>query len=391
MKKLLLFIVFLFVLGTYPFLSTECKLIIYRSIQSPIANFSHSKPSFFIKKKLLGFKINKLPSWAKEQISQDLNSFTNLSKAHLQKVFQENNDPQNKLIYITINGDKVTFKTTYAELESSRSYKVMFDVISFLAKNNYIPNTEFILCLEDYLPVNKNPTKYLPIFTFSKDLNSPGEKSLILIPDWMNLRSWPKLRSKIKYANSVYSWNNKENLLIWRGGIADSTGFRFKLVKLALKHPHLINAGIVERNVEWDTKIKILANNYGRSEQDVINMESFIQPEQHLKYKYQISIDGARCTWERLIWQLHAKSLVFKYESTQKQWFYNGIKPFEHYIPIFSEQDLLTKLEWAKKHESNVLAIINNANNFARNNLEIEDMFAYIAFLINQYTQRLVS
>jgi hypothetical protein len=116
---------------------------------------------------------------------------------------------------------------------------------------------------------------------------------------------------------------------------------------------------------------------------------TFVSPEDHLRYKYLISIDGARCAWERFIWHLHSNSLVFKNESAQKQWFYNGILPYVHYIPVKDEQSLLAAIGWAKMHPIEVQSIIQNASTFVEENLSLEDMYHYFMVLIQEYSKKL--
>jgi hypothetical protein len=43
------------------------------------------------------------------------------------------------------------------------------------------------------------------------------------------------------------------------------------------------------------------------------------------------------------------------------QWYYKGIKPFKHYIPITDEQSILTHIAWAEAHPTDVQTIIRNA------------------------------
>ena len=138
-----------------------------------------------------------------------------------------------------------------------------------------------------------------PVFTYAKDLDSKSERNLTLFPDWMNLCSSTMMREKIRRAQGLYPWNNKKDQLFWRGGKNDSTGFRKKLVDYSFDHLNIVDAKFVEA---------------GQSK--------FIDPVDHLQYKYLVSIDGNRCSWERLVWHLHSDSLVFKHQSNQVQWFY---------------------------------------------------------------------
>ncbi len=348
-----------------------------------LASKAFPKPSELINETVLKKKIKQgLPTWAMAQIAEDLSNFSTITQNDLDKAFKENDNFSNRLVrfqtkdghtkvtgvspssiraVINENGmNKIYYQVTPRDL----SYIVLYDVIEYLAKNNYIPDTDFIVGLFDYLTIpSKKPT---PIFAFSKDLAIPGEKDLILIPDWMNLRSVQKTSSQIKAANKHNPWKDKQTKLFWRGGPWDSTGFRKKTVEFSKLHPNLIDAKFTNNKDVPFTKL-----------------------EDHLKYKYLIAIDGLRCTWERFVWHLHANSLIFKNESTQTQWFYKGIEPYVHYIPVSDEHSLLDKIEWAEKNPEKVQSIIANASYFAEQNLELEDMFHYYLVLIQEYTKRL--
>ncbi len=348
--------------------------ILQESIPS-YAIFGYSAPnsSCFINEAILKAKIqNGLPAWAKQQIQEDLSKFTTVRSGDLDRYFEEirtSND-----ILIRFNIPLVRFKITnrkvhlFTSIENlgfldNIAYESIYYVLQYLAENNYIPDTDFILVARDFVLAPRIPP--VPLFTFAKDFAVPVEKDAILIPDWQNLSSVNNFRTRITKAKRLYPWENKQDVLFWRGGTFDSTGLREKLVSLAPRYPNLIDAKFNSKDVK------------------------IVDPEDHLKYKYLISIDGARCAWERLIWHLHSNSLTFKNESTQVQWFYKGIAPYVHYIPIQNEASLLTALDWAKTHPIEVQSTIENASKFVEENLALEDMYHYFIVLLQEYTKKL--
>ncbi len=319
-----------------------------------------------------------LPDWGKEQIKTDLSKFTTISTKDLDNYFNKHRSKHNQLVRFKINNGKVMDSTNYFETNpkqilpaNNKTETICKDprisaityVLEYLVKNNYISDTDFILGLNDYvITVDSDP---VPIFTFAKDLAIPGEKDLILIPDWHNLSSLPALMPMIRKENELHPWESKKEILFWRGGSGlDSTGFRNEIVEFSKHHQDKIDAKFCD-------------------------VPQYVPPEDHLNYKYLISIDGGRCSWERFIWHLHSNSLIFKHESTQVQWYYNGLKPYVHYIPVKDGNAILTQLAWAKSHESEVQQIIKNASTFVDSNLELEDLYHYIAVLLQEYTKKL--
>lgn len=368
------------------------------------------RSSIYIDEDLLQAKIKKgLEPWAIEQIKEDLSYFKNqallkknhplskknhaFSKKDLLQYFKENKTK--RIFYVVIQKRKVTMTMHHASSnqppdsyhqiwnKGDLAYPVIYDALQYLAQKNYLPDTEFLLGLGDYIP-NHNPDSNIftanananstplpseisvPIFTFARDNQNSFEKHLILFPDWMNLRFSHSNRKEIQIGRENYPFEKKKPLVFWRGGNWDSSGFRKKLVAFASLYPDLIDARFVtDQNQE----------------------KAFVSLKDHLQYKYQISIDGQRATWERLVWQLYSNSLVLKHESHQVQWFYKGIKPFQHYLPIKDEHSLIELREWAEANPKEVQDIIANANQFANNNLSLEDMYHYIIVLLQEYNK----
>ncbi len=342
--------------------------MLQKSTPSYIFTFGDLVPntSCFINEAILKKKIkNGLPRWAKQQIQEDLSTFKTIHSTDLDQFLKENNDGNNCWVHFKIINRKVHVltPTKNCTLIFNGTYKAIYYVLQYLAENNYISNTDLILGPRDFVSIPS--TSPVPIFAFAKDLAIKTEKDAILIPDWQNLSSVNNFRTRITKAKRLYPWENKQDVLFWRGGTFDSTGLREKLVSLAPRYPNLIDAKFNSKDVK------------------------IVDPEDHLKYKYLISIDGARCAWERLIWHLHSNSLTFKNESTQVQWFYKGIAPYVHYIPIQNEASLLTALDWAKTHPIEVQSTIENASKFVEENLALEDMYHYFIVLLQEYTKKL--
>ena len=109
---------------------------------------------------------------------------------------------------------------------------------------------------------------------------------------------------------------------------------------------------------------------------------------EYIKYKYQILIDGNTTAWERAYWQLFSNSVIFKQNSNKIQWYYEGLKPWIHYIPIENDiSDLPEKIKWALNNDEKVYEISQNAQKFAHENLNYEDILYYIYLLLTEYAK----
>ena len=310
--------------------------------------------------------------WVIEQIKTDLKPFNKkgLSKTVIDQLYinlASNISLKYHIVKFKIKNHTVTPEYIDDDIQYFRSYKTLYGVIKILNEYRLIPDCTFIVYLNDYLNyIPKNIKEPIPVFNFAKDINIPIENSTILIPDWMNIYYWDVLRGRINFAKKIYPWKKKEAIIHWRGGSADSLKHRQKLVELRNKLAFL-DVGITNG----------------------ANLVPFLEPEFSLKYKYQVALDGARCTWERVVWQMHSNCLMIKPRSTQVQWFYRGLKENYNYFSIedIDQSNLTEAYKWLINNDNQVQQIIKNANNFANNNLKTQDFFAYYVLLLEEYAK----
>jgi hypothetical protein len=77
-----------------------------------------------------------------------------------------------------------------------------------------------------------------------------------------------------------------------------------------------------------------------------------MEPEQLLKYKYLLSIEGNDVA-SGLKWMLLSNSVVFMAKPTKESWAMEGLLvPYYHYIPLAPDHsDLKAKLKWARNND----------------------------------------
>jgi hypothetical protein len=76
-----------------------------------------------------------------------------------------------------------------------------------------------------------------------------------------------------------------------------------------------------------------------------------------------------------------------KQETEKFQWFYSGLKPFVHYIPIREDLgDLIEKIKWARENDEKVKQIAIRGQQFALDNLLYEQVMEQYLFILNEYT-----
>lgn len=85
--------------------------------------------------------------------------------------------------------------------------------------------------------------------------------------------------------------------------------------------------------------------------------------------KFALDIDGHTNTWSNFIIRMHLGCCVLKVDSQfgYRQWYYDRIRPWEHFIPVKSDMsDLAEKLDWARSNLPEAEAIARKGQQFAR-------------------------
>jgi hypothetical protein len=195
-------------------------------------------------------------------------------------------------------------------------------------------------------------------------------------------------------------WQHKQPMLFWRGPWTDLfTNVTSDVVNgkekeltprliihvLSQNHMTLIDAGIIGFISPKKHKkrfVELLGE-----EEDFLKHSASI--EEHMKYKYQIVLDGIQCTNPGYAWRLLSDCCVLKVDSIVFQWFYHDLKPWVHYIPIKQDlSDLVEKILWLQQHDDEAYAIAVNGQKFALEYLKVDDFFEYAKMVLEIYSEK---
>lgn len=338
-----------------------------------------------------------IPTWAQRQIDADLSSFTTgITKKMLAQAASYSTEVArfkiiNDIVYSNIEtkatllgagfspGGRVPTTLTAGRKDSI--HHALQDIISCVP----LADIEFLVLLSD--GVTDTVTNAGPFFAFSK--NQQKNHSIILMPDPDVLKNHANLQKQTMAGAALYPWENKIKQAFWRGGTNDTYFYspdtfqhspRFKLVTYAHKNPAAIDALFADIAISCnDVQSWLNTHNY---------VGDYVSIADHIRYKYQIQIDGFTAAWARMYWQLFSNALMLKQESDNIQWYYHTLKPYVHYIPLSNDMsDIAEKIDWAEHNAVDVQQIIKNANTFARENLTYADMLYYLHTLLTHYAQ----
>ena len=87
------------------------------------------------------------------------------------------------------------------------------------------------------------------------------------------------------------------------------------------------------------------------------------------RYKFAVDIDGHSNAWSNFFVRLLLGCCVIKVQSEHgfRQWYYDRLKPWRHYVPVNADMtDLIEKIAWCRGHDAECAAIAANGQALAR-------------------------
>jgi hypothetical protein len=350
-------------------------------------------PHGFSQRKFLE-KIHHPPKWVEEEIALSFAPFEEkkISQKALHTTFScsSENDPKTSLARFRIL-DHHIFQKTHPSLNPSlleRAKEFGKDLL-LLQKEILLPNVDLLICTMDGIPEVYVASDFY--FSESWDLQAPilaqakkgSAKGVVLVPDFNSFSYWGELSSQILRRNISLPWEEKRAMAFWRGTSSDK-GYtqenytqkpRYILSHLSTEHPYLIDAGF---NDAYPKEIKELFKELGV-------LKASASHKSHLRCKYLPVLDGWVATYPGYLWRLLSHSVCFKQTSEDSQWFYRALQPFVHYVPINNDMsDLIEKILWAKTHDEECKQIAKNASQWVRENLMIEDLYAFLYLVLKK-------
>jgi hypothetical protein len=159
------------------------------------------------------------------------------------------------------------------------------------------------------------------------------------------------------------------------GWIGSMNHRRRKLYDIGHDHQDLFDI----QEITWINTgdVKLFASNY-------MSMPDLVK-----KYSILIDIEGAGYSGrlKHLLWSHRPLLLI---DRPHKEFFFENLKPWEHYIPVERDlSDLVEKAKWCVDHYDEALKIAENAYNFCKSNLTREACYKQWDKIITRHQQGL--
>lgn len=182
----------------------------------------------------------------------------------------------------------------------------------------------------------------------------------VLIPDhsFVNTRGYAVEREQARANTS--DWFARSDTIVWRG-TTTGVGIISK-PQMAADDPELIARVRLCLALKGVPGTDVRINNIAQSDDsagDLFNLAragifgEYIATVFWNGFRFAIDIDGNSNAWSNLFMRLLMGCCVLKVTSAGgwRQWYYDELKPFEHYVPVKADlSDLLDTIAWCRAH-----------------------------------------
>lgn len=308
------------------------------------------------------------------QILSDLRPFSSVDMdktlKQLLKRFHNgktNNSGAVSLCHYTVLRNRI-YRRCYGQYTG---FKMFSDaVLTALVRQVRLPNFEMVVNLGDWPLITRGgQTRVagpLPVFSWC----GSDDTLDIVWPTYdlteSALQSMGRVMLDMQSVQAVrWRWEEKVPKAFWRG--RDSSSKRLALVRLSRdpRWSDLFNVSLTNFFFFRDEEAE-----YGPRTEHMSFMDFF-------QYRWQLSLDGTVAAY-RLPYLLGGDALVVKQSSPYYEHFYRQIEDGEHYVGVRTDlSDLVDKVKWARDNEARVLRIVQNAQKFARENLQADHVLCY--------------
>lgn len=216
---------------------------------------------------------------------------------------------------------------------------------------------------------------------------SVNRTDTVALPDVYFTRSQGYAAFDNKFKELNIAWADRHDRIVWRGGLNNMGHFNLDMG--FRNHP-----GVMQRlrmaqhcvGSEIDFKFVSTGSKFDTALQSAGLIADFIPALDWGTAKFGVDIDGFTNAWSNFPQRLKLGCCVLKVESQFgfRQWYYDKIRPWEHYVPIKADlSDLQDQIDWVRSNDLKAAEIASNGQRFATG-LTMESETRFAAQIINK-------
>lgn len=110
--------------------------------------------------------------------------------------------------------------------------------------------------------------------------------------------------------------------------------------------------------------------------------------EEQLGFRYLLSLDGNGATCSRVALGLASNSALLKYESPYQLYYFQGLKPWKHYIPVLTDHDVELFLRYSPEWAASAANVAASSSEFSARFLSRLSVLRYTAEIMALYLEK---
>ncbi len=205
---------------------------------------------------------------------------------------------------------------------------------------------------------------------FAPSTNRPD---VIPLPDPYYFEQRGFIRWQQLAERSTTTWAERSDDIVWRGA---TTGAGSADPQLAESQPQYMTdrlrlclalRGVPGTDVQFSASATLGLSKFYLARHGIA--AAAIPEESWVTRKFAFDVDGNSNTWSNLIIRLHLGCCVLKVAGSRgyRQWYYDRLKPWEHYVPVSADlSDLSERIEWVRANDREASQIAQRGQALAR-------------------------
>jgi hypothetical protein len=320
-----------------------------------------------------------LNAWAQREVAPWLLKPVSRSRAEL--LWDEFNETETGFVF-SIANRQATLREKPAKTVTSdfapdraRIYLEFFSQVAATLPEDF--TTTFCAGLDDTLGARYDA----PVFCFQKVQHANS----ILLPDVDFLPDFLLGRQEVQ---DRLTYDVKTPTAVFAGS---TTGGAITLnVAQNYAIPRLRAARYFQDSTAVDFRLPRISQCESQDAEDFLSGQPFCRKgalswQDQFRHRFILSMDGNGATCSRVAIALRSNSVLMKYNSDNVLFYFHGLQPWLHYVPVNSDRDVERVLALAQHAPELFRNIAENGKRFAQTYLTGEALIAYTARVLQFY------
>ena len=159
-----------------------------------------------------------------------------------------------------------------------------------------------------------------------------------------------------------------------------------------LSLPRLRAAGFFQGNERVDFRLPHIVQVTEQEAQALLETmpfcrKPFLSWEEQLRRQFILSMDGNGATCSRVVIALLSNSVLLKYDSDDILYYFDGMRPWVHYVPVTSDSDVEKIIDLEARNPARFEQIAAAGRKFAMTYLTRDRVYEYTKILLMLYAE----